>query len=254
MQASADSAVGNGHIARIFEAAADSYDASSNPYTMRRRATELASRAAGTTLEVGGGTAAVLDAMTDRSRGFHSDIAFPMCRVARAKVMRPSACFDAEQIPFADESVDTVVSAEMIYYLRRPERMIMEAFRVLRPGGVLLLSTTNPLMTPVERGRSMLRKLGFSGMFFDDGSPKFPKISKLHGQLRECGFVVESTRGIIPLPFAFCHAMNCILERTIAHRLGLFLILTARKPRGTATMEASNQSNLERHRARNLTR
>lgn len=230
MQASANSAAGNGRIARIFEAAAESYDASSNPYTMRRRAQALAQRTSGVTLEVGGGTAAVLDAMTDRSRGFHSDIAFPMCRVARQKVRRPSACFDAEQIPFAEASVDTVVSAEMIYYLKHPQRMIAEAYRVLRPGGVLLLSTTNPLMTPIERGRSLLRKMGFSGMFFDDGSPRFPKRSKLFGMMRECGFVVESCEGIIPLPFQFCHAMNCILERTAAHRLGLFLILTARKP------------------------
>lgn len=230
MQAGTMENAGNRQVARIFEAAAENYDATSNPYTMRRRAEALAGRAVGTTLEVGGGTAAVLQAMADPSRGIHSDIAFPMCRLARRKVQRPTACFDAEQIPFANGSVDTVVSAEMIYYLRRPERMINEAYRILRPGGLLLISTTNPLMTPIERGRSLLRRLGFSGMFFDDGSPKFPKLSTLRELMRNCGFVVESTDGIIPLPFGVCDFLNRVLERTIAHRLGLFLIVAARKP------------------------
>ena len=220
----------NGQIARIFEEAAESYDASSNPYTMQRRAEALARHASGTTLEVGGGTAAVLSAMADRSCAFHSDIAFPMCRVARSKVGRPSACFDAEQIPLADGCVDTVVSAEMIYYLRRPQRMAEEAFRILRPGGLLILSTTNSVMTLVERGRSVLRKLGLPGMFFDDGSPRFPSVTKLHTLLISAGFEVESTQGIVPLPFRFCHLLNCLLEQTGMHRLGLFLIIAARKP------------------------
>ena len=220
----------NGQIARIFEEAAESYDASSNPYTMQRRAEALARQAVGTTLEVGGGTAAVLHAMPDRSCAFHSDIALPMCRVAQSKVNRPSACFDAEQIPLADGCVDTVVSAEMIYYLRRPQRMAEEAFRVLRPGGVLILSTTNPVMTLVERVRSLLRKLGFPGMFFDDGSPRFPSVTTVHALLSTAGFQVESTQGIVPLPFRFCHQLNCLLERTAISRLGLFLIIAARKP------------------------
>jgi malonyl-CoA O-methyltransferase len=161
----------NGQVARIFEDAAEAYDARSNPYTMRRRADALAACADGVTIEVGGGTAAVLRAMRDRSQTFHSDIAFPMCRVARFKVHRPSACFDAEQIPIADSCVDTVVSAEMIYYLRRPQRLVSEAFRILRPGGKLILSTTTHHdfvgTRPVE-----LRKIGLPECF-RDGSRSF---------------------------------------------------------------------------------
>lgn len=219
----------NHQVARIFGREAEHYDARSNPYTMRRRAQALAALTQGITIEVGGGTAAVLAAMKDRSRSFHSDIAAPMCHVARQKVQRPSACFDAEQIPLADASVDTVVSSEMIYYLRRPHRFVAEAHRVLRPGGHLVLSTTNPVMTPLERGRSFLRKLGFSGMFFDDGSPRFPSLTRLTTLLTDAGFDVDSTQGIVPLPFRFAHVLNVVLEKTPLHRIALFLILTARK-------------------------
>jgi hypothetical protein len=52
----------------------------------------------------------------------------------------------------------------------------------------------------------------------------------LNALLTDAGFRVESTKGIVPLPFRFCHVLNCLLERTAMNRLGLFLIIAARKP------------------------
>jgi ubiquinone/menaquinone biosynthesis C-methylase UbiE len=219
----------NEQVARIFDEAAEVFDARSNPYTMRRRAEALATEVRGRSLELGGGTAAVTAALVDQSQAVHSDISVRMCRIAREKVGCPSICLDAEQIPFADASIDTAVSAEMIYYLRRPERFIVEAYRVLRSGGRLVLSTTNPMMTVVERGRTLLRRLGFSRMFFDDGSPKFPPSSAIVSMLERAGFVVESVRGIVPIPLACCDGLNRILERTLVHRLGLFIVIVAQK-------------------------
>lgn len=219
----------NEQVARIFDEAAEVFDARSNPYTMRRRAEALAVDVRGRSLELGGGTAAVTAALDDPSKAVHSDIAVRMCRIAREKVGCPSICLDAEQIPFADASIDTAASAEMIYYLRRPERFIAEAHRVLRSGGRLVLSTTNPMMTVIERGRTLLRRLGFSRMFFDDGSPKFPPPSAIVSMLERAGFVVESVRGIVPIPLACCDGLNRILERTPVHRLGLFIVIVAQK-------------------------
>lgn len=220
----------NSEVAQIFGQAAERYDVLSNAYTMRRRAVALAAYVRGVTVEVGGGTAAVISALQDRSNSFHSDIALPMCKVARSKILRPTACFDAEQIPLADACVDTVVSAEMIYYLRRPNCMVGEAFRILRPGGRLVLSTTNPVMTWLERGRSLLRRIGVPGTFFDDGSPRFLTLSRLTSLLKEAGYEVEVTRGIVPIPFAFCDPINRLLEITPMQQLGLFLVIVARKP------------------------
>ena len=221
----------NIEVARIFDDAAEVFDARSNPYAMARRARALAMHVSGRSLEVGGGTAAVTAALKDGSAATHSDIAFQMCRIARKKVGRPSVCLDAEQIPFDDASIATVVSAEMIYYLRRPERFAAEAYRVLKEGGRLVLSTTNPMMAIVDRGRALLRRMGFSRMFIDDGSPKFPALSVVTRILVESGFVVESIRGIVPLPFAFCDGLNRLLECTPVHRLGLFMVIVAKKPR-----------------------
>ncbi len=56
----------------------------------------------------------------------------------------PLKRMDAEEILFPDASLDVVILFEAIYYLPRPERFASEAWRVLRPGGAVLVCTANP--------------------------------------------------------------------------------------------------------------
>lgn len=51
---------------------------------------------------------------------------------------------DAQALPFAAEAFDAALLFEALYYLPEPARFAAEAFRVLRPGGVLLVSQVNP--------------------------------------------------------------------------------------------------------------
>lgn len=51
--------------------------------------------------------------------------------------------FDAQQMPYADQSFDVVILFEALYYLPSAERFVREARRVLRPNGVLLIASAN---------------------------------------------------------------------------------------------------------------
>lgn len=66
------------------------------------------------------------------------DFAEPM--VARAKQNYPDIPFqqgDAEDLPYDTESFDAIACAFGVMHLEHPDRCFAEAFRVLRPGGVL---------------------------------------------------------------------------------------------------------------------
>lgn len=50
---------------------------------------------------------------------------------------------DAHDLPFKEGSFDVVAMLDAIYWLRDQEQFVREARRVLRPGGVLLVTTVN---------------------------------------------------------------------------------------------------------------
>lgn len=84
----------------------------------------------GLTLEIGGRRGG--DYRRYYAQGFVLDIA----RGAPVDVRA-----DAHMLPFRTESVDSILCAEVLEHMVRPERGIDEMRRVLRPGGRLLLTT-----------------------------------------------------------------------------------------------------------------
>ena len=54
----------------------------------------------------------------------------------------------AESLPFRDASFDTVLSVSVLNYLPEPGRMVAEAHRLLKPGGVAILEF--PQMLPLD--------------------------------------------------------------------------------------------------------
>lgn len=52
----------------------------------------------------------------------------------------------AESLPFADDVFDVVSAFDLLEHVPRPERLLAEAARVLRPGGLLLAATPDPIV------------------------------------------------------------------------------------------------------------
>lgn len=61
---------------------------------------------------------------------------------------RPDAFASAEAQPFRAGTFDTVLGLSMLTYLPEPGRMVAEAHRVLKPGGILILEFTQ--MVPLH--------------------------------------------------------------------------------------------------------
>lgn len=102
-------------------------------------------------LDLGAGTgaaAAALKRRFARATVTAADISAPMLDVARrhSRFWRRIRCVeaDARQLPFDDAGLDLVFSNLMLQWLQPPDAALAEMRRVLKPGGLLLLTSFGP--------------------------------------------------------------------------------------------------------------
>jgi SAM-dependent methyltransferase len=137
-----------------------------------------------------------------------------------------------EPIPFPNDSFDAVICFEVLEHLFQPEAALREIHRVLKPGGLALISVPNVVYLP----NRLLFLLGF---FNPGGSPatslrapwKDPHIrfftkASLFKLLKETGFVISEFNG----EFSFAH-FPIIYRLRLIRRIAEFLS-TPFKPLG----------------------
>ncbi|HYQ57249.1 MAG TPA: class I SAM-dependent methyltransferase [Draconibacterium sp.] len=99
----------------------------------------------GKMLELGCGTGHWTELFVNR--GFDviaTDISDAMLKLAIQKNLEAEVLkADAEELPFKNESFDVVASVTMMGFLERKETVLNEIYRVLKPGGYLLLGCLN---------------------------------------------------------------------------------------------------------------
>jgi ubiquinone/menaquinone biosynthesis C-methylase UbiE len=118
--------------------------------------------AGGTILDIGCGSGLVADRVLDLDATYvgldlpahHITYVAKRFRDIKSRLHTAFVRGDGERLPLRDASVDVVVLSEVIEHLLQPERAVWEISRVLRPGGVLVMTTNNasemPLRSPLS--------------------------------------------------------------------------------------------------------
>lgn len=119
--------------------------------------------------------------------------------------------FDAQEMPFADSSLDVVILFEAIYYIPSADRFARECRRVLRHGGKVLIATANKdlfdfnpsphsyVYYGVQEMGGLFEKQGFQCVFF--GSTPVDNLSIRQKILRPIKKIVVNL-GLLPKTMA----------------------------------------------------
>ena len=145
-------------------------------------------------LDVGCGTGYLADILTKQKQARYCgvDLSDEMIRVAKGKGI-PSAEFlvgSADKLPYPDESFDIVTCSQSFHHYPYPEKAMQEAMRVLKPGGLYILSDTGISGVGAWIDNHILFKLAKSG---DCHTTDRKGIEKL---MEAAGFTVTDSRKI----------------------------------------------------------
>ena len=120
-------------------------------------------------VDMGTGTGRMLEIFAPRiARGVGVDLSPEMLRLARANLERAGLDHcqvrqgDLYDLPVQEGEADIVTLHQVLHYLDDPAAAIMEAARVLKPGGRLLIADFAPHELDFLRDEQAHRRLGFS--------------------------------------------------------------------------------------------
>lgn len=192
---------------RVYERWAPIYDKVYNRLLSdaHRRTAAAAAEAGPDILEVGVGTGLVLPYYPATSRVIGVDLSEHMLRKAQEKVRDRKlshvsfvASMDACRLGFPDASFDAVAFPFVITLVPDPEGALTEAARVLKPGGVIVVSSKlggdEGLQVRVEEAIApLMKRVGWSSHF---------KASRIADWARRDGrFTVSGPEPLFPLGF-----------------------------------------------------
>lgn len=167
-------------------------------------------------LDLGGGMGRISIPLSARHFVTLTDISPQMLDLARpyASERLTIQVADARSLPFEDSSFDVVLCIDLLPHIPAPSQLLAEINRVLRPGGSLLIDSTNsmPLWTlayPRYLGRKPHRwfHIWRSGGVLPEWRARVwhhPR-RKFVGLVADAGFQITSLRGFGPRAFPKWH-------------------------------------------------
>lgn len=99
-----------------------------------------------TMLDVGCGTGYLIDILQkQRAADYHGlDLSPEMLKVAKSKLSDSVVLTEgySDKLPYQDNTFDVVTCIQSFHHYPKPEKAMTEAYRVLKPGGLYILSDT----------------------------------------------------------------------------------------------------------------
>ena len=97
-------------------------------------------------LDVGCGTGFLIDLLAKEKKAAYTglDLSEEMVKVAREKQINGADFItgSSERLPFSDAGFDVVTCSQSFHHYPHPEKAMQEAYRVLKKGGLYILSDT----------------------------------------------------------------------------------------------------------------
>lgn len=104
---------------------------------------------------------------------------------------------DAMDLKFDDNQFDIVIATEVIEHLPNAQKMLKESFRVLKPGGKLLISSPNRDSLHLR----VNRMLGYADFKCSIDHVKEYSYSEMVNMLTSEGFQIQDTAGVFLQPY-----------------------------------------------------
>ncbi len=118
------------------------------------------------------------------SKGVGIDLTADKAEFGNVSVLPGNLC---EGVPLADASMDCVISLAVIEHVDSPPHMLAQAFRVLKPGGLLLMTNPTPRAKPVLEFLSY--KLGIVSKDQIIDHKQYIGRNEMEGLLAAAGFI-----------------------------------------------------------------
>lgn len=141
-------------------------------------------------IDIGTGIGQMLTLFSKRATSIEGvDCNHEMLMVARVNLTRDQINNakvrqgDATALPFSDDCADLVIVHQVLHYLDKPEKVIAEASRVLRPNGRLLIIDFSPHNLHFLRDHHSHRHLGLAQSLLAEWSRQFNLYPILHREL-----------------------------------------------------------------------
>lgn len=208
-----------------FDSVAEIYEKISNSYTINRRSESFEIDSSKLILEAGSATG-IISERIDKSI-ICTDISFEMCKQAVRKKRENVICCDAEKLPIYNNSLDGILSTEMIYYLSKPEDFLKNSYNALKKDAKLMITVFNQDMKFVDRTRAFLRIFDKS-KYFEDGQRDFINTDYLKELIGKNNFEIITFEKKIIFPFKSLHKLNLYLEKTGLSYFCYFIIIEAK--------------------------